>query len=58
MGLSLQHLQLSRIVTGDESWVNHYEPETKRASMQWKHPASPAQKFKVTPLAGKVMLTL
>ena len=37
MGLSLQHLQryqdegddmLSRIVTGDESWVHHYEPET------------------------------
>ena len=68
MGLSLQHLQryqdegddmLSQIVTGDESWVHQYEPETKRASMQWKHPASPAQKkFKVTPLAGKVMLTV
>ena len=68
MGLSLQHLQcyqdegddmLSRIVTGDESWVHHYEPETKRASMQWKHPASPAhKKFKVTPSAGKVMLTV
>jgi len=47
MGLSLQHLQhyqdegddmLSRIVTGDESWVHHYGPETKRASMQWKIP--------------------
>jgi len=68
MGLSLQHLQryqdegddmLSRIVTGDESWVHHYEPETKRASMQWKHPSSPAhKKFKVTPSAGKVMLTV
>jgi hypothetical protein len=24
-----------RIVTGDESWVYHYEPESKRQSMQW-----------------------
>ena len=68
MYLSLQLLQcyqdegddmLSRIVTGDESWVHHYETEMKRASMQWKHPASPAhKKFKVTPSAGKVMLTV
>ena len=68
MGLSLQHLQryqdegdnmLSCIVTGDESWVHHYEPKKKRASMQWKHPTSPAQKkFKVTPSARKVMLTV
>ena len=68
MGLSLQHLQryqdegddmLSRIVTGGESWVLHYEAETKRASMQWKHPASPAHKtFKVTPTAGKATLTV
>ena len=67
MGLSLQDLQLyqdewddmlSWIISGDESWVHHYEPETKRASMQWKHPASPAhEKFKVTPSAGKIMLT-
>jgi len=29
------------------------------ASVQWKHPASPAhKKFKVTPSAGKVMLTV
>jgi len=66
MGLSLQHLQryqdegddmLSRIITGDESWVHHYESGTKRASMQWKHPVSPVhKKFNVTPSAGKVML--
>jgi hypothetical protein len=51
MGLSLKHLSqyadegedmLHRIVTGDESWVHHYQPETKRASMEWKHPSSPA----------------
>jgi len=26
---------LSRIVTGDETWVHHYEPESKRQSMVW-----------------------
>ena len=25
---------LNRIITGDETWVHHYEPETKRQSMQ------------------------
>ena len=29
---------LSRTVTGDETWVHHYEPESKRQSMEWKHP--------------------
>jgi len=50
---------LSRIVTGDETWVHHYEPESKMQSMEWKHPDSPAKKkFKTQPSAGKVMLTL
>jgi len=49
---------LSRIVTGDETWVHHYEPESKRQSMEWKHPGSPAKKkFKTEPSAGKLMLT-
>jgi hypothetical protein len=52
-GLSLQHLlryadegedMFNRIVTGDESWVHHYQPESKRASVQWKHPSSPSTK--------------
>jgi hypothetical protein len=45
MGLSLQSLlryadegeetsMLNRIVTGDESLVHHYQPESKRASVQ------------------------
>jgi hypothetical protein len=52
MGLFLQHLLryeyadegedvLNGIVIGDESWVHHYQPESKRASVQWKHPSSP-----------------
>ena len=34
---------LHRFVTGDESWVYHYEPESKRQSMQWKHPVISSQ---------------
>jgi len=46
-------------VTGDESWAYHYEPETKRQSMQWKHPSSLAnKKFKTEASAGKIMLTI
>jgi hypothetical protein len=47
---------LHRIVTGDESWVYHYEPQSKRQSMQWKHPLSLAnKKFKTQASAGKVI---
>jgi hypothetical protein len=35
---------LSRIVTGDETWVHHYEPESQRQRMEWKHPGSPMKK--------------
>ena len=35
---------LSRIVTTDETWVFHYEPESKRRSMEWKHVSSPVKK--------------
>ncbi|UYV65006.1 hypothetical protein LAZ67_3002786 [Cordylochernes scorpioides] len=47
---------VSRIVTGDESWVHHSTPETKRQSMVWKKPEKSApKKAKVTISAGKVM---
>jgi histone-lysine N-methyltransferase SETMAR len=50
---------LSCIVTGDETWVHYYEPESKRQSMEWRHASSPAkEKFKSAPYAGKVMVTL
>jgi hypothetical protein len=39
---------LSKTFTGDETWVHHYEPESKRQSVEWKHPGSPTKnKFKV-----------
>lgn len=39
---------LSSIVIGDEIWVVHYTPETKRQSSEWRHTGSPyAKKFKI-----------
>jgi hypothetical protein len=50
---------LQRIVTADEIWVHHYEPESKAQSMTWKRLTSTvAKKFKSQPSAGKIMLTL
>ncbi|GFR08028.1 histone-lysine N-methyltransferase SETMAR [Trichonephila clavata] len=61
MAVNLEHLVryhedgsdfLFRIVTGDETWVHHFKPESKAASMEWKHPSSPVRKkFKTTPSA-------
>ena len=32
------------IVTMDETWVHHFDPEMKSSSMQWKTPSSPTPK--------------
>jgi len=49
---------LDRIITGDETWVHHYEPECKQHSVEWKHPQLPIRKkFKSQPSAGKLMVT-
>jgi len=43
----------------DETWVNHFDPETKQQSMVCKEASSPTpKKFKVTPSAEKVMATV
>jgi len=50
---------LDRIVMQDETWVHHFDPETKRQSMVWKHASSPTpKKFKVTLSIGKVTATV
>ena len=50
---------LDRIITGDETWCHHYEPESKRQSMEWRHANSPSKKkFKTLPSAGKVTCTV
>ena len=37
-------LFIKRYVTMDETWVHHYDPETKIRSMQWKHKGSPTRR--------------
>ncbi|CAK1581907.1 unnamed protein product [Parnassius mnemosyne] len=50
---------LARIVPGDETWVHHYEPESKQDSMQWqKKGTPPPKKFKVAQSAGIIMETV
>ena len=50
---------LFNIVTGDESWIHHFDPEEKRLSMQYRHTSSPRpKKFKTMPSAGKILLTV
>ena len=31
----------NRLVTEDETWLNHWDPDTKKESMQWKRLAHP-----------------
>ena len=50
---------LVRIITGDETWVYHFEPKSKRRSMEWRHPNSPrTKKFKAQKSAGKITATV
>ncbi|CAN7982509.1 unnamed protein product [Ixodes pacificus] len=35
---------MSSVITGDKSWVNGYDPETKQMSSQWKTASSPRPK--------------
>jgi hypothetical protein len=50
---------LEKIVTKDETCIHHYEPESKRQSMEWKHPHLPTKKkFKMHPTAGRLWLTV
>ena len=50
---------LLNIVTGNESWIHHFDPEEKRLSMQYRHTSSPhPKKFKTVPSACKILLTV
>ena len=31
----------ARLVTMDETWLYHYDPETKQQSMEWRHSGFP-----------------
>ena len=51
---------LDRIVTGDETWVQFVNAETKEQSKQWMHTQSPdkPKKFKQTLSNRKMMATV
>lgn len=50
---------MNNIITGDESWIYGYDPETKAQSSEWKHPSSPRpKKVRRVNSAVKVMLTV
>ncbi|UYV70214.1 hypothetical protein LAZ67_7002216 [Cordylochernes scorpioides] len=50
---------LDQIVTGYESCCYHYDPSTKRASMEWKRGDSPRpKKIRSQRSAGKVLITI
>jgi len=50
---------LDHVITGEETWCHHYEPESKQQSMEWRHVNSPSKKrFKTLPSAGKVICTV
>ena len=35
---------MERFITGDESWILQYDPETKRQSLAWRSKGSPMSK--------------
>jgi hypothetical protein len=46
----------ARLVTMDETWLYHYEPEIKQQSLVWLHSVSPEpKKFRVWKTAEKVL---
>jgi len=43
----------------DETWLYHYDSETKQQSMEWRHSDSPrSQKFRVQKSTGKVLASI
>lgn len=51
---------LNHIVTGDETWISHITPESKRQSMEWHHSRSPTKPKKAKQILStrKVMATV
>lgn len=54
-----QEEYFNRLIMQDETWVHHYDPETKAQSKLWKHyDLPPPKKARIQPLVSKVMLTV
>jgi len=50
---------LSRLVTMDETWLYHYDPEIKQQSMEWRQSGLPRpKKFRVKKSAGRVLASI
>ena len=50
---------MSRLVTMDETWLYHYDSETKQQSMEWQHSGSPrTKKFRMQKSAGKFFASI
>ena len=46
-------------MTVDETWLYHYDPETKQQSMEWRHSGSPRpNKFRVQKSTGKFLASI
>jgi len=49
----------ARLLTMDETWLYHYDPETKHQSMEWRHSGSSRpKKFRVQKSAGKFLTSI
>jgi len=50
---------VSQLVTMDETWLYHYDPETKQHSVKWRHSGLPRpKKFRVQKSAEKVLASI
>jgi len=50
---------LSQLVTMDETWLYHYDQETKQQPMEWRHSGSPCpKKFRVQKPAGRALASI
>ena len=50
---------LSRLVTMDETWLYHYDPQTKQQSVEWRQSGSPRpKKFRAQKSDGKVLASI
>ena len=50
---------MHKVITGDESWVFDYDPETKRQSEEWHTKSSPRpKKARMSRSRVKTMITL
>ena len=49
---------LSCTITGDETWIHHWDPDTKQESMQWKHVSFRHSGSSALSVGWKVMATI